>query len=246
MRHIHVTCAIIEKDGKVLSTQRSEMMSMPLKWEFPGGKIHDGESLEDCLKRELREELEIEALIVRPLSRVTHRYSTFLITLYPFICRITSGEIKLHEHKALMWLPPDRLGELDWAEADKPVIDVYRSLSLKRAYYSDSIGQFRQKNPDEIIGQLTRNSYTVEQSQTHAWYKEIAILQAVLSSYEGKIYFEYAIPRMGRRIDVVLVTGPVVIVLEFKIGQDHYAQHDIDQVWDAAIPSSSKTFSGRL
>src|ERR671924_350142 len=99
MKHIHVTCAIIEKDGKVLATQRSEKMAMPLKWEFPGGKIHEGEHPREGLKRELREELDLEVEVGRALSPVSHQYPTFLITLYPFICRIISGEIKLHEHK---------------------------------------------------------------------------------------------------------------------------------------------------
>lgn len=128
MKSIHVACAIIEKDGKVLSTQRSETMSLPLKWEFPGGKINDGERPEDCLKRELHEELGIAVVISRSLAPVTHQYSTFIITLYPFVCRITTGEIILHEHKAFTWLQPEKLYELDWAEADILVIDNYRTL----------------------------------------------------------------------------------------------------------------------
>ena len=126
MKHIHVTCAIIEKDGKVLSTQRSEIMSLPLKWEFPGGKINDGERPEECLSRELHEELGIAVVISRSLAPVTHQYPTFIITLYPFVCRIITGEIILHEHKAFTWLPPEKLHELDWAEADMPVIKNYR------------------------------------------------------------------------------------------------------------------------
>jgi 8-oxo-dGTP diphosphatase len=127
MKHIHVTCAIIEKDGNVLSTQRSEAMSLPLKWEFPGGKINDGEQAEDCLKRELHEELGIVVTISRTLDPVIHQYPTFIITLYPFVCRITAGEINLHEHKAFTWLPPEKLHELDWADADIPVINNYRN-----------------------------------------------------------------------------------------------------------------------
>jgi len=125
MKHIHVTCAIIESNGTVLSTQRSETMSLPLKWEFPGGKIDAGEEPEDCLRRELLEELDIAVDISRSLSLSTHQYSTFTITLYPFVCRIISGEIKLHEHKAFKWLTPDKLHELDWAEADVPVLNEY-------------------------------------------------------------------------------------------------------------------------
>ena len=126
MKHIHVTCAIIEKDGKVLSTQRSETMSMPLKWEFPGGKINDGECQEDCLHREIHEELGISVVISRVLTPRTYKYPAFIITIYPFICRMADGGINLHEHKALIWLLPEKLHELDWAEADILLIEDYR------------------------------------------------------------------------------------------------------------------------
>ncbi|MFO0792771.1 MAG: (deoxy)nucleoside triphosphate pyrophosphohydrolase [Candidatus Brocadiaceae bacterium] len=128
MKHIQVACAIIEKEGKVLSAQRSKSMSLPLKWEFPGGKINNGESLIECLKRELQEELGIEAAIGHLLPPVTHRYQTFLVTLHPFICKIIAGEITLHEHIALAWLTPQELHTLDWAEADVPVIQLYREF----------------------------------------------------------------------------------------------------------------------
>lgn len=128
MKHIQVACAIIEKEGKVLSTQRSKAMSLPLKWEFPGGKIKDGESLSECLKRELLEELGIETAIDHPLPPVTHNYQTFSVTLHPCVCRIVSGEITLHEHVALAWLTPRELHTLDWAEADVPVIQLYREF----------------------------------------------------------------------------------------------------------------------
>ncbi|MCF6153739.1 MAG: (deoxy)nucleoside triphosphate pyrophosphohydrolase [Candidatus Brocadia sp.] len=128
MKHIQVACAIIEKEGKVLSTQRSKAMSLPLKWEFPGGKINNGEGLTECLKRELLEELGIEAAIDHPLPPVTHNYQTVSVTLHPFVCRIVSGEITLHEHVALAWLTPRELHTLDWAEADVPVIQLYREF----------------------------------------------------------------------------------------------------------------------
>ena len=96
MKHIHVACAIIELGEKVLCTQRSASMSLPLKWEFPGGKIDEGESPEECLKRELTEELGIEVAIGRALPPATHHYPSFSVTLYPFICEIISGEVILH------------------------------------------------------------------------------------------------------------------------------------------------------
>ena len=100
-------------------------MSLPLKWEFPGGKIEAGESPEECLSRELREELGISVLIGTALPPVTHGYPDFTVTLYPFTCRLAEGVITMHEHHALEWIEPQRLGELDWAAADLPVIDAY-------------------------------------------------------------------------------------------------------------------------
>jgi len=124
-RHIHVSCAIIERDGRVLAAQRSRSMSMPLKWEFPGGKIREGERPESCLKRELVEEMGVRVSVGAALPTTTHRYPSFTITLYPFVCSICSGEITLHEHAACAWLPPEELASLDWAEADHPVLESY-------------------------------------------------------------------------------------------------------------------------
>jgi 8-oxo-dGTP diphosphatase len=101
-------------------------MSLPLKWEFPGGKVNEGESLEDCLCRELAEELGVNVQIGRALLPTTHQYPTFAITLYPFVCTIELGELTLHEHAAVRWLPLGELHILDWAEADLPVIDTYK------------------------------------------------------------------------------------------------------------------------
>lgn len=125
MKHIHVACAIIEREGLVLAAKRSAQMSVPLKWEFPGGKIDQGETPEECLRRELIEEMGICACVGKSLPPNTYPYPTFKVTLYPFICSIKSGEIDLHEHSAIVWLPPEKLSSLDWAEADLPVIQSY-------------------------------------------------------------------------------------------------------------------------
>jgi 8-oxo-dGTP diphosphatase len=124
-KHIHVTCAIIEQSGRVLAAQRSATMSLPLKWEFPGGKIRGEESPEECLRREIAEELDMEIAVRTPLPTSTHPYPTIIVTLYPFICTIVAGEITLHEHAAVTWLPPEKLHQLDWAEADLPVLAAY-------------------------------------------------------------------------------------------------------------------------
>ena len=127
-KHINVTCAVIVRDGMVLAAQRSVTMSMPLKWEFPGGKVNDGESLEACLRRELVEELGIFARIVRALPPNNHDYPSFAITLHPFICEIDSGEITLHEHAAINWLSPSEMLTLDWADADIPIVQGVAAL----------------------------------------------------------------------------------------------------------------------
>jgi 8-oxo-dGTP diphosphatase len=128
-RHIHVACAIIERDGMVLAAKRSAAMSLPLKWEFPGGKLEPGESPEECLQRELTEELGADVSIGRALPRLTHSYDTFTVTLYPFICTLVSDTITLHEHAAISWMLPEELHTLDWLEADRPLIATYRQLS---------------------------------------------------------------------------------------------------------------------
>lgn len=124
-RHLHVACALIEKEGLLLAAQRSATMNLPLKWEFPGGKIEAGESPEACLHRELREEMEISVEIGRALLPCTHHYADFTVTLYPFLCQLATAEIVLREHAAMQWVEPAELMTLDWAAADLPVIREY-------------------------------------------------------------------------------------------------------------------------
>jgi 8-oxo-dGTP diphosphatase len=123
--HIHVACAVIEHDGMILAAQRSETMSLPLKWEFPGGKLESGETPEACLVREVREELAIGINLGRALPVTTHTYETFTVTLYPFVCAPAGGVMTLHEHRAIAWMEPEQMSALDWAEADLPIIAGY-------------------------------------------------------------------------------------------------------------------------
>jgi hypothetical protein len=109
---------------------------------------------------------------------------------------------------------------------------------MNRAYYSGSIAEFLQQDDERILGALTaRSEFSVEASQRYAWEEEIRILKEVLSPYAGagKVYFEYAVPRLGKRIDVVAVIQSVLFVLEFKVGEKEFTGYARDQVWDYAL-----------
>lgn len=125
-RMINVTCGIILKNGRILVTQRSEKMQLALKWEFPGGKIEANETEEQCLHRELREELGIE--ILQELESKPFHYEKFSINSIPFVANHLSGEIMLHEHKDFKWLAKEELTKLDWAAADIPVLEDFLKL----------------------------------------------------------------------------------------------------------------------
>ncbi len=107
---------------------------------------------------------------------------------------------------------------------------------MTRAYYSSSISDFLHSSTEEVLGVLARNNnFDLIQTQRSAWIEQIEILQGTLRGYKGSIYFEYSIPRMGRRIDVVLLIGPVIFVLEFKVGEREFTTYALDQVCDYAL-----------
>lgn len=126
---IDVTCAIILNENKVLVMQRSEMMTMPLKWEFPGGRVEKEKSEESCLHREIKEELNLEVEILQRLESKCYDYETFTIKLIPFVVKYISGQMKLAEHKDYQWLTSEELRNLDWALADIPVLDEFLKLN---------------------------------------------------------------------------------------------------------------------
>ena len=100
-------------------------MSLPLKWEFPGGKIDPGESPEACLVRELHEELRARVQVKRRLPASTHHYRSVTVTLHPFVCTMATGQTDPQEHDTVTWFAPEELRTLDWAAADVPVLAAY-------------------------------------------------------------------------------------------------------------------------
>jgi len=110
---IDVVCAVILNKDKIFVTQRGKNMSLPLKWEFPGGKKELNESEDQCIRRELREELNINVKIVKRLKNYVHSYETIEINLIPYLVIYLSGEIQLFEHHMGKWISKEELSNLD-------------------------------------------------------------------------------------------------------------------------------------
>ena len=121
-KHIEVVAAIIVRDGRIFATQRGygEWKDW---WEFPGGKIEPGESTEDALKREIREELATEIEVDELLTTVEYDYPKFHLTMQCYLCTIISGDLTLLEHEDARWLALDELDCVKWLPADKDVIE---------------------------------------------------------------------------------------------------------------------------
>jgi 8-oxo-dGTP diphosphatase len=125
---ILVTCAVIIQNNKLLSVQRGTGRHLAGKWEFPGGKVQEGERLEDSVVREVREELDLAVEVISALTPVTHAYPDRTVRLMPFHCRVTNGTLHLHEHQAHRWLSADELTSVEWCDADGPIIEEARKL----------------------------------------------------------------------------------------------------------------------
>jgi len=125
---LRVTCAIIRNKNRVLVVKRSNKMNLPLKWEFPGGKIENGESEEECIIREIKEELSIDIQLLKKLHSSYFDYPNLSIELIPFVANQIRGQIQLNEHVEFKYLAKDKLLDLDWAAADIPIVKEYLNL----------------------------------------------------------------------------------------------------------------------
>ena len=119
---IEVCCAIIFRGSKILAVQRGPLSPHPWKWEFPGGKTDLHETAEQCIIREIEEELSIKVEVITQLASIEYDYGNNPIILVPFVCKIIGGKILLTEHVALCWLAPEELETLDWSAADEALI----------------------------------------------------------------------------------------------------------------------------
>ncbi len=107
---------------------------------------------------------------------------------------------------------------------------------MSRAYYQSTIESFLLENPLTVLGKLSeQHFFDLEEQQKQAWQAEIQLLQRILVPFQGHLFFEFSIPRMGKRVDVVLIIHGIIFVLEFKVGETHYSSFAIDQVMDYAL-----------
>lgn len=126
MKLITTAAGIIEnQNGEILCTLRDQgkYEYVSFKWEFPGGKLEEGETAKQALERELREELEIKVDIGDQFYQVEHDYPDFHLSMAVFLCKFHEQEIKMMVHKAMKWVKKQDLMELDWAAADRPVAE---------------------------------------------------------------------------------------------------------------------------
>ncbi len=148
---IDVTCAVIRNDeGKVLAVRRGQGMDNAGKWEFPGGKVKPGESDEDCILREIHEELGIDIIIIGKLDNVEHNYSDKAIRLIPFICDTLASKPQLREHEEYRWIVPDKMVTLEMTAADVPVAKQYLMHSKAASYIDSSAVKDTEKAVESI------------------------------------------------------------------------------------------------
>ena len=129
MKQIKVVAAVIIRDGKVFATQRGygEFKDW---WEFPGGKLGPGETPEDALVREIREELATEISVDRYVTSVEWDYPTFHLSMRCYLCSVISGSLTLLEHEAAAWLDREHLHSVKWLPADDVILDEIDRLLI--------------------------------------------------------------------------------------------------------------------
>ena len=122
--------ALVDSDGRVLLARRPEGKSMAGLWEFPGGKVHDGETPEAALIRELREELAIDTVesCLAPFTFASHRYEDFHLLMPLYLCRVWQGTPRAQEGQALAWVRPLRMRDYPMPPADKPLVAMLRDF----------------------------------------------------------------------------------------------------------------------
>ena len=171
---IEVTCAIIRnEENEVLVVQRGEKSDHPFKWEFPGGKLKENETAEECILREIQEELSIDIVICKRMTDAEYDYGNKQIKLIPFICDTLDDLPLLSEHMAFKWLNPVDLGKIDFSEADIIVADRYLMANEKVQEQANNIsGSAQQTYNEEDLRSMVENIMGMQEAE---WIAESAI-----------------------------------------------------------------------
>jgi len=127
MKQIEVVASIIRKGDKIFATQRG-YGDFKDWWEFPGGKMEVGETPEEALKREIREELSAEISVDEFLCTVEYDYPAFHLTMHCYLCSLIGEALHLNEHEAARWLTKEQLDSVKWLPADMKVIEDVRTI----------------------------------------------------------------------------------------------------------------------
>lgn len=127
MKTIQVVAALIVHDGRIFATQRG-YGDWKGYWEFPGGKVEPGETPEDALTREIREELATEIRVERYVTTIEWDYPAFHLSMRCYLCSVLSGSLTLLEHEAAAWLDRDHLHDVKWLPADETIISDIEKL----------------------------------------------------------------------------------------------------------------------
>lgn len=122
-KHVEVVAAVIEKNNLIFCCQRADIGECALKWEFPGGKIEPGETKEEALVRELKEELDADIIVNEFITTVDYEYNTFSITMHIFRCSLLNNMV-LKEHVNYKWIKREELKQIDFAKADALILHL--------------------------------------------------------------------------------------------------------------------------
>ena len=145
---LNVTAAIIEKEGRVLAARRRAGSHLAGYWEFPGGKLEEGETPEVCLRRELTEEFKIDSNIGLFVGESIYDYGTKVIRLMAYLVEHIEGEFELIDHDDMRWLSLDELNEVNWAPADIPLVEKYKTLASTSEYYRTNAASYCEETVD--------------------------------------------------------------------------------------------------
>lgn len=166
-KHLEVVAAVIKKDDKIFCCQRGSEGECAFKWEFPGGKIESGETKEEALAREIKEELNCNINIEKYITTINYEYNTFSLTMHLYLCSLKDSEPTLLEHKSSVWCDKEKLNDLDFAAADYKNLDKIKRIiealeDVDELNYALQDTNYFHNKSDEIYEKIINNkNYTI-------------------------------------------------------------------------------------